>query len=182
MLGKLMEIVEWTDTSKAYRDTYLRTPKSRYTGIPVISRTPNTYTLIIFICLDLWYIKYFQAWLDPKRVLYCCIPRWDILIQSKFLFVWTYDILYIFRHGWTPKGSYIAVSPGGCSSYLRYSGTLIKAGNVNFKYKLPDASIIFHVTVSMRFLVSFSQKNLWGSTVVECLSQAAWLETEGLPV
>ena len=26
---------------KAYRDTYLRTPKSRYTGLPVISRFPN---------------------------------------------------------------------------------------------------------------------------------------------
>ena len=26
---------------KAYRDTYLRTPKSRYTGIPVILHTPN---------------------------------------------------------------------------------------------------------------------------------------------
>ena len=41
MLRKLTEFAECTGTSKAYRDTYLRTPKSGYTGIPVISRTPT---------------------------------------------------------------------------------------------------------------------------------------------
>ena len=41
MLRKLTEFAECTGTPKAYRDTYLRTPKSGYTGIPVISRTPN---------------------------------------------------------------------------------------------------------------------------------------------
>ena len=41
MLRKLTEFAECTGTSKAYRDTYLRTPKSGYTGIPVISRTPR---------------------------------------------------------------------------------------------------------------------------------------------
>ena len=41
MLRKLTEFVECTGTSKAYRDAYLRTPKSGYTGIPVISRTPS---------------------------------------------------------------------------------------------------------------------------------------------
>ena len=43
MLRKLTEFVECTGTSKAYRDTYLRTPKSRYTGIQLISRTPSKY-------------------------------------------------------------------------------------------------------------------------------------------
>ena len=53
MLRKLTEFVECTGTSKAYRDTYLRTPKSRYTGIPVISRTPNTgYTMFVKSCFD----------------------------------------------------------------------------------------------------------------------------------
>ena len=32
MLRKLTECVECTGMSKAYRGTYLRTPKSRYTG------------------------------------------------------------------------------------------------------------------------------------------------------
>ena len=41
MLRKLTEFAECTGTSKTYRDTYLRTPKSGYTGIPVISRTPS---------------------------------------------------------------------------------------------------------------------------------------------
>ena len=45
MLRNLTKFVECTGASKAYRDTYLRTPKSRYTGIPVISRTPTGYAL-----------------------------------------------------------------------------------------------------------------------------------------
>ena len=47
MLRKLTEFAECTGTAKAYRDTYLRTPKSGYTGLPVISRTPNINTLNI---------------------------------------------------------------------------------------------------------------------------------------
>ena len=43
MLRKLTEFAECTGTSKAYRDTYLGTPKSGYTGIPVILRTPKRY-------------------------------------------------------------------------------------------------------------------------------------------
>ena len=38
---KFTEFAEYTGTSKSYRDTYLRTPKSGYTGLPVISRTPK---------------------------------------------------------------------------------------------------------------------------------------------
>ena len=38
---KLTEFAECTSISKAYRDMYLRTPKWRYTGILVISRTPT---------------------------------------------------------------------------------------------------------------------------------------------
>ena len=38
----------YTGMPKAYRDTYLRTPKSRYTGIPVILRTPNYQFLLSY--------------------------------------------------------------------------------------------------------------------------------------
>ena len=49
MLRKLTEFAECTGTAKAYRDTYLRTPKSGYTGIPVISRTPITHSFFIHL-------------------------------------------------------------------------------------------------------------------------------------
>ena len=48
MLRKLTEFAESTGASKAYRDTYLRTPKSGYTGIPVISRTPSESEIKMF--------------------------------------------------------------------------------------------------------------------------------------
>ena len=48
MLRKLTEFAECTGTPKAYRDTYLRTPKSGYTGIPVISRTPKQLCAYLF--------------------------------------------------------------------------------------------------------------------------------------
>ena len=54
MLRKLTEFAECTGTSKAYRDTYLRTPKSGYTGIPVISRTPTM--RFVVICLMLLHV------------------------------------------------------------------------------------------------------------------------------
>ena len=52
MLRKLREFVECTGTSKAYRDTYLRTPKSRYTGIPVVSRTPGISYFVVTCYFD----------------------------------------------------------------------------------------------------------------------------------
>ena len=47
MLRKLTEFAECTGTSKAYRDTYLRTPKSGYTG-----KYPIYIWLYCFLLLD----------------------------------------------------------------------------------------------------------------------------------
>ena len=66
MLRKLMEFAECTGTSKAYHDTYLRTPKSGYTGIPVISRT-TIYFRLFFRIFYFFHTKKFYK----KKV---CLP------------------------------------------------------------------------------------------------------------
>ena len=53
MLRKLTEFAECTSTPKAYRDTYLRTPKSGYTGnithpyLALLIRDLNQYKIVV---------------------------------------------------------------------------------------------------------------------------------------
>ena len=82
MLRKLTEFAEWTGTSKAYRDTYLRTPKSGYTGIPVISRTPTILPRVegFPIGQHPHIIRLLKGIFNERPPLKKLVPEWDLCL------------------------------------------------------------------------------------------------------